>query len=193
MVWVMRMGVFIALMAGAAVATTGCGDSTPKTAAVSDGTRITSALASRDVHSVKCMGSDEYGPGQEVPERPVMKRTAGAAIFDTDTRSHLWRQTDLWVAKAPLYVKIGDAPVEIAVIDDGGPRSRLQYSEGGEPNDGNTGTRVRFLPCGDKEPTWRGYAGAVISDAEPGCVRVAVKAPGEDPSVSAIPLNSACS
>lgn len=97
------------------------------------------------------------------------------------------------MAKAPAWVKIGSEPIEVAVLDyEGQPRSRLQYSQGGSPNDENTSTRVRFLPCGDEKPTWRGYPGAIVSDADPDCVTVVEQVEGKYPSVTAIPLNGKC-
>lgn len=157
----------------------------------SDGERINAALGSTDVMSVKCMGSDEYGPGQEVDAPPGHRANENVVFEASDSRES--RSSGLWISKAPVWVKIGSEPVEVAVLKyEGEPRSRLQYSQGGEPNDENTATRVRFLPCGDKEPTWRGYAGAIASDAEPSCVTVVVQVPDDYASVTAIPLNGTC-
>lgn len=122
------------------------------------------------------------------PERAGARSVA----FEGVSPSTRTRATSEWVAKAPLYVKIGADPIELAVIDyEGQPKSRLGFAVEARDFE-KASVRVRFLPCGDKEPTWRGYAGAIFSDADPSCVSVVEQVPGESPSVSQVPLNGEC-
>lgn len=189
-----KLGVWMTLMV-VGVVVSGCGgdDAPASPVAASDGERIGQALSSTDVTSVRCMGSDDYGPGQgmkgDVPESHA--KTERLVVEASDSRKS--RSSGYWMAKAPLFLKIGSEPIEIAVMSyEGEPRSRLQYSQRGEPNEENTSTRVRFLPCGDEKPTWRGYAGAIASDGDPKCVTVVMKTADDYPSVIGIPVNGKC-
>lgn len=178
----------------AVVAVGGCGeDEASTTAPRSDGERIGIALGSTDVTSVKCTGS-EYAPGSDMPKGFEPKHAGSSSVVFEPSKSEKSTSSGLWMAKAPLYVKIGSDPIEVGVLKyEGQPRSRLQYAQGGEPNDQNTSTRVRFLPCGDEKPTWRGYPGAIISDADPACMTYVEKVVGDYPMVTAVPLNGKCS
>lgn len=184
---------FLTLL-GLAVA--GCGGG-GQYVVLNDGALAREALASSDVNETFCpVRGGTYSRG-ETPVTDRMERMARPVVLENLTPPQQWRSNDgePWTTKAPIAVRVGTEPVDIAVMDSGDATVRLAYEDWSAQKSVDAAyQRIRFMPCkGDPaEPTWYGWPGAILSDTENVCLKLAVREGDGDISVHQVPLGDAC-
>lgn len=174
----------------------GCGaDSEP--VANDGGAAAQAALASTDLQTTLCKGSsDGYSRG-EAPVTRRMRRSASPLIVEPVPRleGERHRKGEPWGTKAPIYVRTGTKPVEVAVMETGGATVGLAYDDWSAQKSPEAAyQRVRFAPCkGDPaSPTWYGWPGSIVADRENVCLDLAIREENGDISLERISLGNGC-
>ena len=187
---------FCGFVLALAIVAGGCGTESEPVAG-DEGTNAQVALASTDVKTTHCKGtSDSYSRGEPRPTAR-MRRSASPIILEPNTRPQQFKRLDNepWVTKAPIAVRTGTKPVDVAVMDAGGAKVGLAYDDWSAQKSPDAAyQRIRFAPCeGDAtKPTWFGWPGAIVADRENVCLELAVREESGDVSLERVSLGSGC-
>lgn len=179
-----------------ALVSVGCG-SDSESVAVDEGTTAVKALASTDEQTTFCKTtSDTYSRG-EAGVTARMRRSSSPVIIEPNTPPQQIRGWDAkpWLTKAPIYVRTGTKPVDVAVMATDGTEVGLAYDDWSAQKSPKAAyQRVRFAPCeGDPaSPTWYGWPGAIVADRENVCLDLAIREEDGDISIERISLGNGC-
>lgn len=168
-------------------------------AEVNDGASAETALASADAHETKCPRTTggTYSRGSALVTRQ-MRRSVGPVVFlgnPVPPQRLRAAEGKPWVKKAPIAVRVGTEPVDVALMDSDGAKVAISYDDSNSWRSIDAGyRRVRFVPCeGDpSKPTWYSWPGGISSDRENVCLKFAIREGSGEISVQQHSFGSAC-